>query len=384
MLGKTNINTLREGAIVTEIEDYKWIQAQTGIYGNFVRAIYKNNYLVTITADGTVVYTMDGEVWQTRTLEYADCKLNDIEWDGSKFVIAGTQANLESTSSNGTKGLLITSEDLTTFSEIEEVESLYGCREIYCLFYVNGKFILVIDTKFNSETKTEVMITDLTKDGTRSPTVLYPSTAETISIGKNTNGILVFANKHLRAGYNGDFSSISFISLDNITVVKEYAKMNVIFKTSAVFECKNILYVMGLHETTTGYALEKLTDSVELMTMCTGQNFMFVDGVYYNESQLFINNHEMLIVKKGENIADKTIDDLIEIAPEITMNCITKAFGQLYIFGNQGVVLKSSAETNNEDSILVQTLSAKKALEDAKAYTDMKINELKELLNIEG
>ena len=78
----------------------------------------------------------------------------------------------------------------------------------------------------------------------------------------------------------------------------------------------------------------------------------------------------MLIVKKGESIADKTLDDLIEIAPELTMNCITKAFGQLFIFGNQGAVLKSSVETNNENAIAVQTLSAKKALSDAKQYTD--------------
>lgn len=64
------------------------------------------------------------------------------------------------------------------------------------------------------------------------------------------------------------------------------------------------------------------------------------------------------------------MDDLIEIAPELTMNCITKAFGQLYIFGNQGAVLKSSVETNNESSIMVQALSAKKALAEAKKYTD--------------
>ena len=52
------------------------------------------------------------------------------------------------------------------------------------------------------------------------------------------------------------------------------------------------------------------------------------------------------------------------------MNCIIIAFGQLFIFGNQGVILKSSAETNNEEAIAVQELSAKKALADAKRYTD--------------
>ena len=75
MLGKTNINVLTEGTIVTEIEDYRWIQMQSGIFSDFVKAIYKNGYLVAITADGKVVYTTDGEVWQVSTLEYSDCKL---------------------------------------------------------------------------------------------------------------------------------------------------------------------------------------------------------------------------------------------------------------------------------------------------------------------
>lgn len=108
------------------------------------------------------------------------------------------------------------------------------------------------------------------------------------------------------------------------------------------------------------------------MLMSSGINYMFVDGVYFNGCELFINNHEMLVVKKGESIADKTLDDLIEIAPELTMNCVTKAFGQLFIFGNQGAILKSSVETNNEEAITVQTISAKKALADAKKYTDEK------------
>lgn len=73
---------------------------------------------------------------------------------------------------------------------------------------------------------------------------------------------------------------------------------------------------------------------------------------------------------------DKTLDDLVEIAPELTMNCITKAFGQLYIFGNRGAILKSSVETNNEDTVTVQTLSAKKALADAKIYVDERYAEL--------
>lgn len=93
MLGKTNITTLSEGAIVTEIEDYNWIQVQSGVFADFVAAIFKNGYLVAITADGTVVYTTDGEAWQTHMLEYENCRLNDIDWDGNDFVLAGGYIN---------------------------------------------------------------------------------------------------------------------------------------------------------------------------------------------------------------------------------------------------------------------------------------------------
>lgn len=150
--------------------------------------------------------------------------------------------------------------------------------------------------------------------------------------------------------------------------VNEYERIQ-IEKNSKAFECKDELYVMAFNGT---YSLYKITNSDECMLLSSEKNFAFVDGVYFNECQIFINSHKMLIVKKGENIAEKTPDNLIEIAPELTMNCITKAFGQLYIFGNQGVILKSSVETNNEEAIAVQTLSAKKALLDAKKYTDEK------------
>lgn len=151
-----------------------------------------------------------------------------------------------------------------------------------------------------------------------------------------------------------------------------------------MFECKGVLYYIQLLQEE-NYNLVKVTDSGEELTMCTGQNFAFVDGVYFNGCELFINNHEMLVVRKGESIADKTVDDLIEIAPEMILNCITKAFGQLYIFGNQGVILRSSVEINNENAIAVQTLSAKKALADAKAYADSRYAELEaRIAELEG
>ena len=120
MLGKTNITTLSEGAVVTEIEDYRWVQMQSGVYGNFVKAVYANEYLAAITADGTVAYTEDGEVWQTYTPEYEDCRLNDIYWDGRRFIIVGSYGFTDTDSDKKyQRGLILTTADFSIYEKVE-------------------------------------------------------------------------------------------------------------------------------------------------------------------------------------------------------------------------------------------------------------------------
>lgn len=125
-LGKTNITALSEGAIVTEIEDYKWVQMQAGITGNFVKAIYKNDYLAAITADGTVAYTTDGEVWQTFTPEYEGCRFNDIYWDARRYIIVGSY-EFTDTSSNKKyqRGLILTTSDFSVYEKAEIPDEFY-------------------------------------------------------------------------------------------------------------------------------------------------------------------------------------------------------------------------------------------------------------------
>lgn len=136
MLGKTNITTLKEGAIVTEIEDYRWIQQETGINGNFIKAIYNNEYLVAISKDGVIAYTMDGEVWNSFLLEYADCRLNDIDWDGNRFILSGSYT--DDGTSNET-GLILTTNDFRNYNKINiENED----TEYLCVYPVNGKYIV--------------------------------------------------------------------------------------------------------------------------------------------------------------------------------------------------------------------------------------------------
>ena len=106
-----------------------------------------------------------------------------------------------------------------------------------------------------------------------------------------------------------------------------------------VLECRDVLYYYST-SSAVKYKLVKVLASNEQVTVSTDQNYAFADAVYFNEDEIFINAHSMLTVKKGESISDKTVADLVEIAPEDTMTCITRAFGRPYIFGNRGLVMK--------------------------------------------
>lgn len=375
MLGKTNITTLLEGAIVTEIEDYNWIQVQSGVFADFVAAIFKNGYLVAITADGTVVYTTDGEAWQTYMLEYENCRLNDIDWDGNDFVLAGGYIN------NGKKtGLILRTANFEEYVELNtenssDSETNYD-TEYHAIYPSNGKYLVIAERIEKTYRYVYAYVGDLVNAWDRmnrlhakNETNGVAYYVESVTIAKNSSEMLLHINYYAQINttttwYNeiqkidnkGTFTHLHNIKSGNIPVMN-------------VYECKDALFYSSMMSTD-DYKIVKVLPSNETNILSTGQNFFFKDGVYFNECQLFINSHEMLIVKKRESISDKTLDDLIEIAPELTMNCITKAFGQLYIFGNQGVILKSSVETNNEEAIIVQTISAKKALQDAKKYTD--------------
>lgn len=379
MLGKTNINTLTEGTIVTEIEDYRWIQMQSGVFSDFVKAIYKNDYLVAITADGKVVYTTDGEVWTVSVLEYEDCRLNDIDFDGNRFILAGSYL-LEEESDTGLsrEGLIVVTTDFISYEKKSIIFSSGAAIDYLAVYPQNGKYIVVADKGPFLGGAGHICVGNLEAQWETDKTIQAVMKCETFSIAKNASGIIIAGLNYKGSNYyNGVCQIINGVEI-GVNIRYEIEQTDIYnAKNINTFECKDEFYYIFLREREE-YEFAKVlnSNSGDVMVISNNINYMFKDGIYFNECQLFINAHEMLIVKKGESIADKTLDDLVEIAPELTMNCITKAFGQLYIFGNRGAILKSSVETNNEEVITVQTLSAKKALADAKIYVDERYAEL--------
>ena len=372
MLGKTNITALQEGAIVTDVADYGWIQQQIGINGNFVRTIFNNQYLVGITENGIIAYTADGEVWQTVVPDYVDIRLNDIAWDGNRFLVAGSCRNEDEDTKKDYPRipLLLSIADFAKHEPINIISSLdpliptsfVDLEDILAIYPENNKYV-ILALRQNSPNRFYLIYTDLSSfcekdEYPQVSTIAYP-----FSIAKSSHGMIM--------GYSKEYGSIYKLEKDGLKPVLENNVSNRLY----VFESKDEFYYMGLTESHK-YELRKILSTLETTLISSNINWMFSDGVYYNGCQLFINNHSMLIVKKGESIGEKTLDDLVEIAPEATMTFIEKAFGQLFIFGNQGLILKSTNEVNNKEAIAVQHLSAKQALAQSKIYTNEQVASL--------
>lgn len=373
MLGKTNITALQEGGTVTEIEDYSWIQMQSGIRSDFVKAINKNGYLVGITQDGYVAYTKDGEVWENNRLDYDQCKINDIDWDGDRFILVGSYMDT-GLNTDDTTALAVTTSDFKAWKQLGEVGDGNQYGEYLSVYLQNGRYILavreqnthfeyLVQTDFATESEERILIQS-NMNGTKHRGSL---------VAKNTTGVLLYIRTRSNGNSNDshDVYKVTNSARKRITGISNRGTGDIY----TVFECKDALYVQKMNSED-NYDLCKITDAGETMIMSTGCNFGFVGGVYFDNCEIFINRHQMMILRKGESFAGKTLEDLIEVAPELAMNCITKAFGQLFIFGNQGVILRSSVETNNEEAVAVQVISAKRALADAKIYTDKRYEAL--------
>lgn len=386
MLGKTNITTLSEGGTATEVEDFSWIKMESGTYADIEKAICENGYLAALTADGSVLFTKDGEYWETMKPDYTDCRLNDITWDGRRFLLVGSCKD-DTVNTDDTVGLVLATADFRTVEKLQLLEeklqlpeyaSGQYCAEYFAVLPQNGKYVLVSRGGKQLYLVVTDFINAITSCAAVKTGVTNPRKFLKVSTAKNADTIIVYTYVEWASGANTAYAQVVVKIKDGESSPLRLTLPNTSGVVAAVFECKSVLYVQFLIAVSSKYPLYRITESGETGSVSEEQNYMFRNGVYFGGCQLFINSHDMLIVRKNENIADKTVDDLIEIAPEDTMEFVLKAFGQLYIFGKRGLILKSSAEASEPNTVLVQTLSAKRALGEAKSYADAKYRELEE------
>ena len=110
MLGRTNITTVKGGTIVSDIDSLAWNNAGTlNINSAFKKAFYGNNILVAVTKSGAVIYTRDGENWETADLNMdIEYHISDGIWDGHRFVFVGSH---ETDTEGRCNALIVTTED---------------------------------------------------------------------------------------------------------------------------------------------------------------------------------------------------------------------------------------------------------------------------------
>lgn len=400
MLGKTNITTVKGGTIVSDVAEYEWNSINlSGAMGTFVKAVYENNTLVGITKDGTIAYTKDGENWENRRLDLEDnYTLNDLVWDGKRFVFVGSHTD----NSTYISALVAMSEDLIDYdikTEVNEKEYFglpSGYTSFLCVMVKDGEYNIITVHFMKSGSSGTVweyhyyaVSTDLESyahknyifktgggyAGHEKSQEMIIFNSVTIDFSKNNDRVIAYikcscynsASKHFICA-SSDGKSYSCI----LETSGELMDLSNIF---SVFGCKGNQYYISTRSAF-DYKLVKLSENSESSDITTGIDFGFVDAVYFNKCEIYINRHQMLIVKTGENISDKTLDDLIEITYDFSMASIVKAFDKLYVFGSNGNIMVSSNEIKNGESVSVRTMSAMKALYDAKAYTDEKYAEL--------
>ena len=174
----------------------------------------------------------------------------------------------------------------------------------------------------------------------------------------------------------------SYLSLEKYNGEGTNGKPVIASNMFRIFECKDSLYYITLAEEQNRLVRLKGFSDGSGSVVCVGGEWGFVDAVYFNKCEIFINAHQMSVVKPGESIADKTEKDLVDISFDFSLISIVKAFEKLYIFGTNGNILVSSDEIKNESAIAVKTMSAIKALYDAKEYTDKRCEALEERIAV--
>ena len=421
MLGRTNITTVKGGTIVTDIDSLVWNNAATlNINSAFKKAFFGNNTLVAVTKSGSVIYTKDGENWEKAELNMdVEYHISDGIWDGHRFVFVGSHStDME----NRCNALIVITVDFQSYeimrdctgSEYEEggrndnwILSKIYCGKMHAIFLNEDATYTIICAAVNAPTNgtefavffakgslTNLQFTKMImRGGAEGNKWSYKRNLENILVetAKNTDSFLFYIKAESFYESNLDVYYIHKLGIssngNDFIVLKEYNKNTltdplVMSDRFKIFECKDLLYYRSLTEDNqTLVRVKGYSDSKEVI-VSSKEDFGFIGAVYFNKCEIFINSHQMLVVKLREQIADKTIENLIDITYDFSLISIIKAYEKLYIFGTNGNIMVSSDEIKNESTIAVKTMSAVKALYDAKVYTDKRCAALEERLEV--
>lgn len=412
MLGKTNITAVKGGTIVSDITEYTWDAVSTNVNSAFKTCFYGSNTLVGITADGQILYTKDGENWETADLRMdVPYKIMDGLWDGRQFVFVGSHDEAEA---NRCSGLIVTTDDFSgydimancTGAEYSKDNTAYGINDTSIRKAYAGVFYAVmLNDDATYTVLSSVQSNEEYSSGRGHQYYLYLATGKLnelkytcsvienavyghdsgkglleqvyVETAKKSDSFLFYIQYQVKESSSGQFKYIVGVSSNGNTYIpleEQSGSSAADDRDYTVFECKDSLYyaLIGgkkLARMRGPFGSGKTDISIEI-------DETFISAVYFNKCEIFITAHQMLAVKQGENITDKMQDDLVDITYDFSITSIIKAFNKLYILGTGGNVLVSNNEVKNEEALAVRTMSASRALFEANKHTDEKYAEL--------
>lgn len=380
MLGRTNITTVKGGTIVSDVENFVWNEVGTlKVNGAFKRTIFGNNTLVAVTEGGTVIYSRDGENWEEAVFETdAGYKITDGVWDGKQFVFAANDP------------AIITTEDFQEY----KFYVISGVKRLYAIFCNTSGTYTVIGARnptYNSSQQRYISNVFFFKG---IPEDLKEE--QCIANIKNTTEDkcdMSIRDVYIKTAYNSN-TLICYIKAEQgtfhshqVVFSEDGSSMRMLETTNGysggsnkykLFSFKNALYYMNVLDDNKKLIRVKDFSDEKGDIVSTGKDWGFIGGVYFNKCDIMINANQLLVVKPGEYLVDKVIEDLIDITYDFSITNIISAFGKIYLFGTGGHILASSDEIQNENTLAIKTMSASKALYEAKKYTDEKYKELEE------
>lgn len=415
MLGRTNITTVKGGITVSDMNLLAWNNAGTlNINSAFKKSLFANNILAAITKSGIIIYTRDGENWETADFNIdVAYSIADGIWDGQRFVFVGRHSTDQE---NVCQALIVATKDFQDYEIMrdctgKEYQQNNANHKNLSLVYC-GKFQAIVLNEDSTYTLACSAIANSTipnmdvflvrGDLTNlqfTCNILYNIRITTpiekaldniqVETAKNADSFMIYV-KVLHENNDNTYYRHSLCISDNGQTCRllegqepeDYSDTGISSDIVKIFECKGSLYYMTLRNKNNRLVRLRGFSDEQGSVVSTDKDWSFVDAVYFNKCEIFITANQMLVIKAGEDITDKTEEDLIDISYDFSLINIVKGFEKLYLFGTNGNILVSSDEIKNESATAVKTMSAAKALYDAKVYTDKKLEGLEERIAV--
>lgn len=375
MTGRTNIIPTRTAAITSDEFDLKNVQWNAVVLDtsdNCVCTLYEKDTIVLLFSKGSVSWSYDGEKWNTKKL--GNFVFQYIFYDGKQFLICG---------SSNDNGLIITTVDFESFTTYDKftssVQSQYNLNFCGGFYDGNAYRFIALETNISSISARYNVYTwqGETLDTLKAKKEILSQTGGQLNLkysynGKRCNVIICWIN-----GSSANVASYkNYYSADGI----DYVSAEITSIQSRELSYINIKSLDGIAYV---FCNEKLYRSLSGTTWTLISEIESMRDITKINNQFFIigTPNKGLITQGNESISEKTSNDLQILIDDVVVTNVIYALERVVMVCNGGIVCYASQKNADPETEAVKTMSARKALSDAKVYTDSKFEEMKKYID---